>query len=381
MTTLAYAVVDARAGVVRARQRRAPPAPRHPAGGRAVAAAAAGERRARHDRARAATRARRIPCRPGRPSCSTRTGWSSGAASRSTAASSACAGMRARRHGVDALCTALVDRLVGEQRRDDVAVIAARVLAPPERLSGGWPADRESLVTVRHELRRWLAARGAGDQEVFDVTVAVQEACANAVEHAYRPGPEAFALEATCEHRRRPRRRPRLRPLAPAAGHEPGTRDAPDERADGFRRHPPHRARHRGRARAHARRERPRDLLAARVRGAARGRRGRGGAGRDRRLQPGRAEPPPAGPADQPQPRAGGRPLGDDLPRQRGHQPLVRSSTPTCASASSGSTWSCRPAAVIGRAIAITGLDVAVPAHPTREAALAAARSPDAGGY
>ena len=50
---------------------------------------------------------------------------------------------------------------------------------------------------MRHELRRWLVARGAGDQEVFDVTVAVQEACANAVEHAYRPGPEAFALEAT----------------------------------------------------------------------------------------------------------------------------------------------------------------------------------------
>ena len=39
------------------------------------------------------------------------------------------------------------------------------------------------------------------------------------------------------------------------------------------------------------------------------------------------------------------------------------------------------PGAVIARAIAITGLDVAVPAHPTREAALAAARSPDAGGH
>jgi anti-sigma B factor antagonist len=39
------------------------------------------------------------------------------------------------------------------------------------------------------------------------------------------------------------------------------------------------------------------------------------------------------------------------------------------------------PGATIARAIAITGLDVAVPAHPSREAALAAARSADAGGH
>jgi stage II sporulation protein AA (anti-sigma F factor antagonist) len=35
------------------------------------------------------------------------------------------------------------------------------------------------------------------------------------------------------------------------------------------------------------------------------------------------------------------------------------------------------PGATIGRAIAICGLDVAVPTHPSRDAALDAARSPD----
>jgi anti-anti-sigma factor len=38
------------------------------------------------------------------------------------------------------------------------------------------------------------------------------------------------------------------------------------------------------------------------------------------------------------------------------------------------------PGAIIARAIAITGLDVAAPAHPSLEEALAAARSADAGG-
>jgi anti-sigma regulatory factor (Ser/Thr protein kinase) len=31
--------------------------------------------------------------------------------------------------------------------------------------------------------------------------VAAQEACANAIEHAYRPGAQAFELDAVCEHR------------------------------------------------------------------------------------------------------------------------------------------------------------------------------------
>ena len=59
-----------------------------------------------------------------------------------------------------------------------------------------WPAQAEALAGVRHLLRRWLRQQGAVDDEIYDITVACQEACANAVEHAYAPGKEAFEVEA-----------------------------------------------------------------------------------------------------------------------------------------------------------------------------------------
>ena len=103
---------------------------------------------------------------------------------------------------VDALCSEIVAHLVPKERRDDIAVIAARVPPPPERLHARWPAEAESLVAVRQLLRRWLRAQSASEDEIFDITVASQEACANAVEHAYRPGEESFEVEATCADRR-----------------------------------------------------------------------------------------------------------------------------------------------------------------------------------
>jgi serine phosphatase RsbU (regulator of sigma subunit)/anti-sigma regulatory factor (Ser/Thr protein kinase) len=103
---------------------------------------------------------------------------------------------------LDALCSRIVEQLVPEQRSDDVAVIAARVTPPPDRLSGSWPAERGSLVAVRQLLRRWLRARSATEEEIYDITVACQEACANAIEHAYSPGRESFDVEATCADRR-----------------------------------------------------------------------------------------------------------------------------------------------------------------------------------
>ena len=37
--------------------------------------------------------------------------------------------------------------------------------------------------------------RGAGEQQAYDIIVAVQEACANAVEHAYGPGVAEVELD------------------------------------------------------------------------------------------------------------------------------------------------------------------------------------------
>ncbi len=79
---------------------------------------------------------------------------------------------------------------------DDVAVLIAHVEPLPERLATRWPADPEVLAGLRHLLRRWLGASGAGADEIYDITVAVQEAAANAVEHAYAPGAAAFSVDA-----------------------------------------------------------------------------------------------------------------------------------------------------------------------------------------
>jgi anti-sigma regulatory factor (Ser/Thr protein kinase) len=56
------------------------------------------------------------------------------------------------------------------------------------------------LAEVRQVLRRWLTERGASPEELAEITIAASEACANAVEHAYSPRPEAFELEASAEN-------------------------------------------------------------------------------------------------------------------------------------------------------------------------------------
>jgi serine phosphatase RsbU (regulator of sigma subunit)/anti-sigma regulatory factor (Ser/Thr protein kinase) len=98
---------------------------------------------------------------------------------------------------LETLCTTVVERMVPDTAPDDIAIAAARIPAVAERLTARWPAEKEALVGVRHVLRRWLRAHGATEDETFDITVASQEACANAVEHAYGPGRRTFELEAT----------------------------------------------------------------------------------------------------------------------------------------------------------------------------------------
>jgi anti-sigma regulatory factor (Ser/Thr protein kinase) len=102
-----------------------------------------------------------------------------------------------RHRHVDSLCDSILEEMVASGRPgDDVALLAVRVEALGDRLLTRWPAQPDALASVRHLLRRWLRQHGATDDEIYDVTVATQEACANAVEHAYAPGPEAFEVEA-----------------------------------------------------------------------------------------------------------------------------------------------------------------------------------------
>jgi len=73
---------------------------------------------------------------------------------------------------------------------DDLAILSVRFGAKGP--GGGFriavKADPQELAGFRKRLRGWLATAGMGTQQAHDVLVAVSEAVANAVEHAYRDG-------------------------------------------------------------------------------------------------------------------------------------------------------------------------------------------------
>jgi serine phosphatase RsbU (regulator of sigma subunit)/anti-sigma regulatory factor (Ser/Thr protein kinase) len=94
-------------------------------------------------------------------------------------------------------CTAAVADLVPiEGLRDDVAIVALQNSPVPHELHLQLPAEPKTLAQVRRILRRWLVERGADEGDVAEVTIAVSEACANAIEHAYSPAPADFQLDA-----------------------------------------------------------------------------------------------------------------------------------------------------------------------------------------
>jgi anti-sigma regulatory factor (Ser/Thr protein kinase) len=57
-------------------------------------------------------------------------------------------------------------------------------------------AEPRVLVQVRHALRRWLRAHDATGRDIAALTLAVGEAAANAIEHAYAPTGAVFEIEA-----------------------------------------------------------------------------------------------------------------------------------------------------------------------------------------
>lgn len=96
--------------------------------------------------------------------------------------------VRARMDGtVDEICDAVMDVLTSESAPDDDTVVLCLRLAPVDasRLSRVFPARPEELRTMRAAVREWLDAREVPREEVTNLMLAVGEACANAVEHAY----------------------------------------------------------------------------------------------------------------------------------------------------------------------------------------------------
>ncbi|MDQ3588235.1 MAG: ATP-binding protein, partial [Actinomycetota bacterium] len=79
----------------------------------------------------------------------------------------------------------------------DVAFLALRTLAlGPEGMRLEVPTDVASIRHSRHLLGRWLERVGASPEETREIQLAAHEACANAIEHAYRFGDDVVLLEA-----------------------------------------------------------------------------------------------------------------------------------------------------------------------------------------
>jgi PAS domain S-box-containing protein len=97
---------------------------------------------------------------------------------------------------LEALCDHVLERAEGEPGSDDVTLLVLRTLcAADERVLLELPGDAPALSALRATLRRWLAASPADEDEIADVTMAVNEAVQNAIEHAHGLRPRPLAVE------------------------------------------------------------------------------------------------------------------------------------------------------------------------------------------
>lgn len=97
----------------------------------------------------------------------------------------------------DALCDHLLSALGANGRTDDVAVLALRAPSPADHLRLTIPSDPAAVAGLRDELRAWLAERGAGEDELFEITSAFSEAATNATEHPVAHEDSPVQVEAT----------------------------------------------------------------------------------------------------------------------------------------------------------------------------------------
>jgi signal transduction histidine kinase/DNA-binding response OmpR family regulator/anti-sigma regulatory factor (Ser/Thr protein kinase) len=97
---------------------------------------------------------------------------------------------------IEDLLDALLGQAARRTRRDDIALLALQVTEPREfvlRL----PADPTRLSVLRRRLEDFLTGNGVPEADIFDLTVAVSEAAANAIEHPIEPAEPTITVEAS----------------------------------------------------------------------------------------------------------------------------------------------------------------------------------------
>jgi serine phosphatase RsbU (regulator of sigma subunit)/anti-sigma regulatory factor (Ser/Thr protein kinase) len=96
--------------------------------------------------------------------------------------------------------TAIHTMLGGAEPQDDVALLVMRREdsgdSPPLHVT--IPAVATSLVLVRTALRRWLSTLAVSEREELDVMLALGEAMANVVSHAYGPSGGTMDVDLSC---------------------------------------------------------------------------------------------------------------------------------------------------------------------------------------
>ena len=106
----------------------------------------------------------------------------------------------ARAGHVADLVDAVMARVAERSRHDDVAVLALEA-AELNRFVLRLPADPTRLSVLRKRLEDFLVAHQVGETDLFDLTVAVSEAAANAIEHPVDPVDPTIEVEVTIADR------------------------------------------------------------------------------------------------------------------------------------------------------------------------------------
>ncbi|MFB9234358.1 SpoIIE family protein phosphatase [Plantactinospora siamensis] len=97
---------------------------------------------------------------------------------------------------VEDLITALTEPVARRARRDDVAMLALEA-AEPDRLTLRLPTDATKLAVLRRRLEDFLVAHRLAEADRFDLSVAISEAAANAIEHPREPREPYIRVEVT----------------------------------------------------------------------------------------------------------------------------------------------------------------------------------------
>ena len=89
----------------------------------------------------------------------------------------------------------IVDMMVEPDPADDLALLLVRLENAPSRLRVELPAEPSVLRGLRRRVRTWLELRGFDEDARADAVLALNEACANAIEHGYQGGAGTIAVQ------------------------------------------------------------------------------------------------------------------------------------------------------------------------------------------